>query len=212
MPKQLWNEGRVVGYSAYEMYVRHALSIDPNHEPASEKEWLASMMSMGSSMLLRIGADPIDEQYDGIHYRDIQFPENTRLCAANTIMASLFIGDGLITENASDKFTTSWTTRVIDYGPLIYNNSKSAPNGNLGAEGFIPPDDETVILDDVNILQIKEYMKIVDGIIIQPGTWIDNPNKPPQKDFTPTLSEHPRLRIAFSERSRTILFIAYRFY
>lgn len=200
MPKQLWNEGRVVGYSAYEMYVRHALSIDPNHEPASEKEWLASMMSMGSSMLLRIGADPIDEQYDGIHYRDIQFPENTRLCAANTIMASLFIGDGLITENASDKFTTSWTTRVIDYGPLIYNNSKSAPNGNLGVEGFIPPDDETVILDDVNILQIKEYMKIVDGIIIQPGTWIDNPNKPPQKDFTPTLSEHPRLRIAFSER------------
>ena len=46
MPRQIWNEGRVVGYSAYEVYVKHALSVDPDHEPATEKEWLASMMAM----------------------------------------------------------------------------------------------------------------------------------------------------------------------
>jgi uncharacterized short protein YbdD (DUF466 family) len=52
MPRVLYNEGRVVGYSAYEIYMRHALTADPDATPASEAEWLASTLGFGSSMLL----------------------------------------------------------------------------------------------------------------------------------------------------------------
>ena len=44
MAKTLWNEGRVVGYSAYELYVRHAIATDPEHPPVDEKTWLSSML------------------------------------------------------------------------------------------------------------------------------------------------------------------------
>ena len=54
MPKQIWNEGRVVGYSAYEIYVKQHLLEDPSSPPASEREWLASSLAMGSSMLVKI--------------------------------------------------------------------------------------------------------------------------------------------------------------
>lgn len=206
MPRQIWNEGRVVGYSAYEVYLKHALSVDPDHEPATEKEWLASMMAMGSSMLLRIGADPAGTEYDGLHYVDIQFPADSRLCAANTIIASFFDGEGYIGDNSSNT-TTAWATKVTSYGSLIKNDSSNSPNGTVGHDGLIPPLNKTAIANDSIASQIKEYMKIVDGIIIQPGTWVNNPNKPPQKDFTPTLSEYPRLRIAFSERVTTPFFL-----
>ena len=35
MPKQIWNQGRVVGYSTYESYIRQALYENPDLEPAS---------------------------------------------------------------------------------------------------------------------------------------------------------------------------------
>lgn len=201
MPRQIWNEGRVVGYSAYEVYVKHALSVDPDHEPATEKEWLASMMAMGSSMLLKVEADPAGADYDGLHYRDVQFPADCRLCAANTIMASFFDGEGHVEGN------NPWATKITSYGSLINNNSGASPEGKLGPNGSVPPADKAVISNTHIIPQIKEYMKIVDGIIIQPGTWVDNPNKPPEKDFTPDLAEYPRLRIAFSERITTPFFL-----
>lgn len=201
MPRQIWNEGRVVGYSAYEVYVKHAMSVDPEHVPATEKEWLASMMAMGSSMLLKVEPDPAGTQYDGLHYRDVQFPSDCRLCAANTIMASFFDGEGHVEGN------NPWATKVTSYGSLINNNSGASPEGKLGPNGSVPPADKAVISNTHIVPQIKEYMKIVDGIIIQPGTWVDNPNKPPEKDFTPDLAEYPRLRIAFSERITTPFFL-----
>lgn len=201
MPRQIWNEGRVVGYSAYEVYVKHAMSVDPEHEPATEKEWLASMMAMGSSMLLKVEPDPAGADYDGLHYRDVQFPADCRLCAANTIMASFFDGEGHVEGN------NPWATKVISYGSLINNNSGASPDGIVGPDGPVPPADKAVISNTNIIPQIREYMKIVDGIIIQPGTWVDNRNKPPEKDFQPTLSEYPRLRIAFSERITTSFFL-----
>ena len=54
MPSNIYNEGRVVGYSAYEVYVRHCLSEDPTIEPASETEWLASSLAFGASLLLKV--------------------------------------------------------------------------------------------------------------------------------------------------------------
>ena len=40
MPKIIYNEGRVVGLSAYETYVKNHIAEDPNTPPASEREWL----------------------------------------------------------------------------------------------------------------------------------------------------------------------------
>ena len=54
MSRQIWNEGRVVGLSAYELYVRHTLSEFPNEPVMSEKEWLASTLGDGLSLILNI--------------------------------------------------------------------------------------------------------------------------------------------------------------
>lgn len=195
MPRELWNEGRVVGYSAYEMYVRHHLSVDPEHTPASEKEWLASMMAMGSSMLLKIGTE--EESVSGKHYIEVEFPLKSRLCAANNIIASFFSGEGYV-----DSTGTGWSTKVIDYGPLISNTPFSSPN-----ETTIPTANITSLPAET-IGQIREYMKIIDGIVIQPGTWTINPNTPPQKDyFKPTLSSVPKLRILLSDRIEKAFYI-----
>ena len=56
MPRQLWNEGRVVGLSAYEVYLKQHLSKNPDIEPATEIEWLAASIASGSSMILKISA------------------------------------------------------------------------------------------------------------------------------------------------------------
>ena len=195
MPKTLWNEGRVVGYSAYELYVRHAIATDPDHKPASEIEWLSSMIAMGSSMILHIGTDDIDKP----HYRDFQLPDNSTLCAANMIIASLFFGHGISNNTPYQDSESGWITKVDDFGILIDNNSSSYPKSDITSSDTVPPSEISKIPETVRS-SIMEYAKIVDGIVIQPGTWTDNPNKPPEKDFSPNLTDHPRLRIAFSKR------------
>lgn len=205
MPRELYNEGRVVGYSAYEMYVRHHLKIDPNHPVATEKEWLASMMAMGSSMLLRIGKEETSDNNNTTHFIDVAMPENSRLCAANCIIASFFSGKGDVqreSSNDEDGTSTGWVTKVTDYGPLIENDSTKHPNGEV--KGTITKDNinshESVNFDDETISQMKEYMKIIDGIVIQPGTWTVNSQNPPYEDFKPELSKSPTLRISFSDK------------
>lgn len=183
----LYNEGRVVGYSAYELYVKQQQSIDPDTPPASERQWLASTIAMGSSMLLRV--DPDTNHEDGeIWVYEHQFPDNTALCAANTIVASFFTGDA--------NYSNGWANRVIDYGKLISNTAQASPNGTVGPTGTIP---SQTLSDwtDAEKKELTQYLKIVDGIIIQPGTWSNGTNQPPQKDFKPDLSEHPRIRILF---------------
>ena len=108
MSRTLYNEGRVVGLSAYEIFVRHVLGADPTATVPSEQEWLASMLSKGSSMLLQIGADAID----GSHYIEVELPATSTLWTANTIVGSFFLGEGVAASAA-----TGWCTRVSDYGP-----------------------------------------------------------------------------------------------
>lgn len=199
MPRQLWNEGRVVGFSAYEVYVKQALTTDPNHEPATEKEWLSSSLAMGSSMILHIAPEADTAANNGFHYVDVQFPAASRLCAANTIMASLFLGN-------CHYDSAGWAHNVIDYGFLIDNNDISSPNGYVSPSGDVPPSSEAfegkeTQFDTKTAKEINEYMKIADGIIIQPGTWVPNlQTSLPSKDFTPDLAKHPRIRIAFNSR------------
>lgn len=185
MARELYNLGRVTGLSSYEVYVKQHSSEDPVNPPASEREWLASSLAMGSSMLLKIPSNTAHGDTDN-WVLDIQFPSNTLLCAANTIIASYFRGQGVYDGN--------WGTRIASYGDLISNNSSSSPDGNLNHNSSIPhqaidewSQDEKGALAD--------YMKIVDGIIIHPGTWSVSEKTPPQKDFLPNMGDYPRLRL-----------------
>ena len=193
----LYNEGRVVGYSAYELYVKQQQSIDPDTPPASERQWLASTIAMGSSMLLRINADTNHESGEE-WMLEIPFPheanKTTMLCAANTIVASFFKGDATYLDDSSG--VGGWAQRITDYGDLISNTAQSSPNGQVGPTGTVP----NQTLDKWSQKEkneLSQYLKIVDGIVIQPGTWSDGQNQPPQKDFIPDLGSYPRLRILF---------------
>ena len=185
MAVQLYNEGRVVGLSAYEVYVKHAYAEDPDHPPATEREWLASTMAMGSSMILRVPT--VTQSDEEVHtFIDIQLPDGCMLAAANTIMASFFDGEVV--------FSGNWAKRVASYGDLISNNASASPSGKLGPTGTIPH--ETLSnWPQSKKDQLRDYMKIVDGIVIQPGTWSNSPVLPPVKDFTPDLTQHPRIRL-----------------
>lgn len=189
MPREIWSEGRVVGYSAYEIYVKQHLSEDPETVPATEREWLASSLAMGSSMLLRV--PDVNATTSTQHtYVDIPLPANSKLAAANTIVAQFFDGSGVF-ESAQ----SNWAVRISDYGSCISNTAQSSPDGYVGPGGSIPsktPADYT----DLQKTQLSEYLRIYDGIFIQPGTWVDNNAKPPQKDFQADLSKpYPRIRL-----------------
>lgn len=185
MPKELYNEGRVVGQSAYEIYVRQHLSIDPTNPPASEREWLASTIAMGESMILRI---PVDTSHgkEEIWMYEAQFPSDTRLCAANTIVASFFKGEA--------EYTNNWATRVTSYGEMIANNATSSPEGTVHHGVKIPTEDVSRWTDSQR-KQLMNYGKILDGIVLQSGQWIDSEATPPQKDLVVNLADYPRIRI-----------------
>ena len=186
MSKTLWNQGRICGYSTYELYVKQHASQNPDIPPASERQWLASTIAMGSSMLLRVDVDT-NHKDDELWVYEHQFPDNTLLCGANTIVANFFIGDAI--------YSNGWATKVTDYGDLISNTSESSPTGDVGPSGNIP----TQTLDSWSKDQkdqLVEYLKIVDGIILQPGSWIDTGgNNPPAKDLKPDISSYPRIRL-----------------
>lgn len=111
---------------------------------------------------------------------------------------SLTRGDGIVGIDITNKIKSIKS---------VQNSSYASPNGKLHSDGIIPMYDKSDIENYAIVSRIKEYMKIIDGIIIQPGTWVDNSNKPPQKDFTPTLAECPRLRLGFSERIETTFYL-----
>lgn len=197
MSKEIWNLGRVCGFSAYELYLRYIAIEAPGVTPATEKEWLSSMLTMGNSMLLRIGTDNVS----GVHYRDIPLPVDSKICASNTIFASYFAGSGAVSSVASDY--TGFATRVTDYGPLIENTTSSHPSGST-----VPPTStDTGDLTPEMKTQIPEYLKIIDGIIIQPGTWSESDLKPPYCDFKPDLTGVPTIRISFKDKVNVPFFI-----
>lgn len=189
MSKTLWNQGRICGYSAYELYVKQHMSTQPEEDPippASERQWLASTIAMGSSMLLRVDVD-MDHKEDELWVYEHQFPTNTLLCGANTIVGSFFIGDGV--------YSNGWATKVTDYGDLISNTAESSPSGTVGPEGTIPLKSLDSWSEDEKS-QLSQYMKVVDGIILQPGDWIETgDNAPPQKDLKPNVAQYPRIRL-----------------
>lgn len=184
MPRQIWNEGRVQGYSAYEIYLKQALSDDPDLQPATEREWLASSIACGSSMVVKIQKTSNDSGY-----LDIALPENSKLCAANVIFANLFIGDCEYDENSY------FAKRVINYGFCISNTLNIHPNVD-GTQ--IPTTDDDISLESV-LSYSESYNKIVDGVVIQPGKWKETGDENGQyMDLSPDMSKSPFIRIFYS--------------
>ena len=189
MPKEIYNEGRVVGYSAWEVYVKNHLSEDPDTPPASEREWLASSLAMGASILLKF---PIIDQPEGVStIVDIPLPEGSKLCAANTVIANYFKGDAsLIDGNAY------FAKNITSYGQLLSNTSKLSPNGNVTTDEISAKVLPQTSLDwsSEDIDKLGNYMKIVDGLVIQPGEWQESTVKPPEKSLVMDPSQRPVLR------------------
>lgn len=200
MPSNIYNEGRVVGYSAYEVYVRHCLSEDPTIEPASETEWLASSLAFGASLLLKVSADSTS----GFHWRDFLLPEKTNLCAANTIIGSFFIGEGEFgsyTVGDNTYSTSPWASKVVKYGSAIRNDNTASPSGTISSQqlsssipkvGTNPSDDD--------IQRLGEYAKLVDGNILAPGTWTNSTSGSPKKTFSPDLGDRSMVRLLFADK------------
>lgn len=208
MATQIWNQGRVVGYSAYEIYVKQHLAEHPDEPIASERQWLAASIGSGSSLLLVMpevrksgtrGADSPNNYF----YIDIPLPRDSILAAANTIVASLFLGDAGDVEQfayvppCSSVFnavegTGGWAKSVQTYGFLLDNPSINVPEGekttilseNISSD--IPSTNITSLASLGYRIPIRSYMQIVDGIVIQPGYW-ENSSRSNMHDFSPIL-------------------------
>ena len=168
MPRQIWNEGRVQGYSAYEIYLKQALSDNPDLQPATEREWLASSIACGSSLIMRLPRI-VPNSLEGANYLDIPLPQNSKLCAANVIFANLFIGD---CEYEDDR--SNFAERVNNYGFCISNSLNSHPDKD---GKIIPTTDDDISIENV-LAEANTYNKIIDGIVIQPGKWKETDNIP----------------------------------
>ena len=173
MPQEIYNEGRVVGLSAWELYVKQALGNGvPLEDIPDEHEWLASMIGSGASVILRI---PVNTTA-GIH--EYELPANSDLSAAGVIVASPFIG-----ECAWDSST--WATKVISYGALIKNTSGE---GNYPTSSNVPYSDSYPTSEYANC--VSEFVKITDGIVYtKNATWVDTQDGTPYKDIDPNFNE-----------------------
>lgn len=185
--KEIYNQGRVVGYSAYEIYVRQHMAQDPTTPPATEREWLASMIGSGSSMLLRLtDSNWIDASDETHQIYEVTLPEESTLFAATTIVGSLFLG--------SAEWNNEFATHIKDYGPLVANTASIYPNNN---NETVPVDVNKLNLTSSQITTMKHYMHILDGVIINKGTWQKNPESGslPNMDMLPDLNQKQKIRI-----------------
>lgn len=210
MPRELYNEGRVVGYSAYELYVKHALSEFPDEEPATEREWLAAQIGNGTSLILRIPVE--DDSISGIHHVDFKLPSDSKLLTANTIVGTQFFG-------ACEFTSENWANKVIDYGQGISNNELSSPETQKDASRYPkqeatpfynppnPPADHYSSFPLDTKMQFMQFMKIQDGLVLQPGTWRDTESGEPKKDFIPDYKNIPVIRLTFASRITTEFYI-----
>ena len=149
MAQEIYNEGRVVGFSAWELYKYQALSNGvPENEIPNEREWLASMLGSGASMVLRITGT--NGGFDaGIH--DYELPIGSNLTAAGVIVASPFMGDCEFSTIGS----ASWAKKIKSYGSLIENDATAFPTSiNVPSSDY----------DDYKNC-VSDFLKISDGIV-----------------------------------------------
>lgn len=168
--REIYNEGRVVGLSNYELYVRQLLSLNPEATPMSEREWISCMLAGNASMILRV------PQGTTAGYHDYMLPVGSQLCAATIIYGSVFQGEITLDD------TGYWATRVVDYGQLISNTYTRGPI-TPGLPNDVPTKENPQAMTQRLRNRCKEYIKVVSGLVLQPGEWIENTY------YTPLLQE-----------------------
>lgn len=206
MSKTIYNEGRVLGQSAYEEYVRQLKSVDPTFDVCTEREWLAASLGMGSSMVLKVPKGAGQSVGSGMYVYQVEAPVGSHIGAGSSVQASYFYGE-------CDFDDRGWATLVTDYGSLISNtqqsnpqdtattvNTTTVPLGDVDGELALPttPDMSTIEYTTQH-KRLNEYVKIVDGLVIQPGYWKKANVDSPYKDFTPDLSKNPVVRLTFMQ-------------
>ena len=206
MTKEIYNEGRTVGMAAYEEYVRQLKSVDADFDVCTEREWLASSLASGSSLILKVPAGSGTAVGKNMYVYQIDLPEGSHVAAGNSIIASFFYG--------KCKYDArGWATVVEDYGSLISNKQSSSPSENavnvttstvpLGSVAEELGVDQTPDMSKISFTavqkQLNEYIKICDGVVLQPGYWKTSGLGIPYKDFTPDLNKKPVIRLTFME-------------
>lgn len=158
--KTIYNEGRVVGLSQYELYVRQLLSLNPEATPMTEREWLTNTLANNTSMILRIPAGTSR----GVH--DYVLPEKSNLCACTTVYGSLFEGEVSLDEN------NMWATKVESYGDAISNTVDLHPE-TPGEPEYVPYKEDPSEENPELLERANEFLKIRSALVIQPGDWED---------------------------------------
>ncbi|MBO4543265.1 MAG: hypothetical protein J5725_08815 [Bacteroidales bacterium] len=176
MAQELYNEGRVLGFSAWEIFARDALDhgIPPEDIP-NEHEWLEAMLCNGNSVILKV---PLGTQA-GV--RDFPLPEGSTLAGSNAVLGSLFVG-------TCECDASGFAKKVTSYGPLINNTSSSSPTSN--SNNPVPYDTSTSPYAPY-MSAIMEFVKINDGIVyIKKAKWIRTPDGSgePYKDIDPNFA------------------------
>jgi len=205
MAQELYNEGRVVGFSAWEIFARDAIAhgISPEDIP-DEHEWLTEMVCKGTSMILRVDANTPKG------YIDYPLPADSKLTAAGVIIGSLFIGEcDIACDQPGGDPTCNFATKVTSYGPLISNVSGS------GKHPGSAPDNIPAILRDGYpdysdyIDEITEFVKINDGIVYtKTAQWIPTSDGTPYDDINPDFpNSRCVVRLYISETINTSIYI-----
>ena len=184
MPQEIYNEGRVVGLSAWEIFEKTALGNGvPIEDIPAEPKWLASMIGSGASVILKIPANT------PAGVTDFELPSGSSLSAAGVIVASPFMGDC-----AWDADTNTWATKVTSYSPLIQNTSSNNPPSQ---DGKVPYDNTYSTTEYVSSL--SEFLKITDGIVYtKNATWIQTPDAEPGVAGTPYKDINPNFNSSTS--------------
>lgn len=181
--KQIYNEGRVVGLSAWELYVRQLLSLNPEAIPLSEREWLSATISENSSMILRI---PKGTKRG---YHDFMLPEGTDLCGCTVVYGSLFEGEVELDESEN------WAIKVKDYGRLISNTRDRHPL-SPGSQRLVPADADPISMTSEFKSRCLNYLNLSGGLVLQPGQWVETgEGKEPYATLVPDLSKRGFVRI-----------------
>ncbi len=172
MPQEIYNEGRVVGLSAWEIFKREAEAngVDPQSIP-TEREWLASMIGSGASMILRIKAGKSGVQ-------DFPLPSDSKLTAAGVIVASPFIGECVLDSDDD----TAWAKRITTYNRALIGNGPLYPPSadNVPVDPTVTPEQYAA--------GVAEFVKITDGIVyLKNANWIPSGDLYPADDIDPNL-------------------------
>lgn len=192
--REIYNEGRVVGLSQWELYLRQTLSTDPNAKVLSEQEWLAASLSSNSSMILKVAANTPAGSHDYV------LPEGSDLCGCSVIYGSIFEGAVRLDESGY------WATAVTDYGRLVSNTASSHPV-TPGQPANVPTKANPEVIPTSYADQCDDYLKITGSLIFQPGTWELDSIPDGRYKLTPDMHERGFIRISVHEKINNDVYI-----